>query len=352
MKIINLNNIYKELWELLGMFESKSYVCEKVSANFKEISVGELNLRIDTITSSIRQACEYFKASSKVSILTSPLLVNYGMINLAKALYYLTQEDITENYFSKHGANVCLDEYLSIADVKIEVKDFGTLISLGKCYNEKELQKKISLGTLLAQVPDIAQLYEETYNTYSKVLYSQPTKYGYNIFSTERDRLDIYDYLVNNNKDIFSKGINISMVNKIQDYSFSIIQTMAGDLSRNIIETNSNRTYINIEKDGLRYNQITISYLVIFVYSMLVRYQPNNWEKFIDNNFSKEYQLIDKSITSCKETFIIEITKLMINEDIKFIADRDNKYIEPTDLRQLYRKLKEIEKEENFVLNR
>lgn len=350
MKRINSNNIYNELWELLGMFESKSYVCEKVAQNFKEIDVDELNTRIDIITSSVRQAREYFKASEKVSILTSPLLVNYGMINLAKALYYLKQPDISKNYFSKHGADLYPSNYSSVIDVKLKIKDFGSLISLGKCYDEKELQKEINLKTLLAQIPEISQLYEETYNTYSKVLYSQPIKYGYKLFSSESDKTSILDYLNKNNEDIFSRGIVINSINKDKGYILSLTQTMAGDLTENIIKTSKNKTYINIEKRNFRYNQITIAYLIILAYSMLVRYYPNNWEKFIDKNFSKEYQIIYRSVLACKEIFIIEISKMIIDDDILFINDED-KFVEEIDLRKLYRDLEKIDREEKFLRN-
>ncbi len=350
MKRINSNNIYNELWELLGMFESKSYVCEKVAYNFKGIDVNELNVRIDIITSSVRQAREYFKASEKVSILTSPLLVNYGMINLAKALYYLKQPDISKNYFSKHGADVYPSDYSSVVEVKLKIKDFGSFISLGKCYNEKKLQKEIYLKTLLAQIPEVSQLYEETYNTYSKVLYSQPIKYGYKLFSSERDKTNILEYLKKNNEDIFSRGIIMNSINREQGYILSLTQTMAGDLTDNIIKTSKDKTYINIEKKDFRYNQITISYLTILAYSMLVRYYPNNWEKFIDKNFSKEYQIIYKSVLACKETFITEISKMIIGDDILFIND-DDKNGESIDLKKLYRDLKKIDREEKFLKN-
>lgn len=348
MKRINSNNIFNELWELLGMFESKSYVCEKVAHNFKDIAVEELNIRIDIITSSVRQAREYFKASEKVSFLTSPLLVNYGMINLAKALYYLKQPDISKNYFSKHGADVCQSNYSSIVDVKLKIKEFGSLISLGKCYNEKKLQKEICLKTLLAQIPEISQLYEETYNTYSKVLYSQPIKYGYKLFSSKCDQTSILEYLTKNSEDIFSGGIIFSPINKEHGYILSLTQTMAGNLTDNIIKTNKDKTYVNIEKKDFRYNQITISYLTILAYSMLVRYYPNNWEKFIDKNFSKEYQIISKSVLVCKEIFIMEISKLIIDDDILFINEED-KYVEAIDLRKLYRDLEKIDREEKFL---
>ena len=350
MKRINSNNIFNELWELLGMFESKSYVCEKVTHNFKDIAVEELNIRIDIITSSVRQAREYFKASEKVSILTSPLLVNYGMINLAKALYYLKQPDMSKNYFSKHGADVCQSNYYSIVDVKLRIKEFGSLISLGKCYNEKKLQKEICLKTLLAQIPEISQLYEETYNTYSKVLYSQPIKYGYKLFSSKCNQTSILEYLTKNSEDIFSRGIIFSPINKEHGYILSLTQTMAGDLTDNIIKTNKDKTYVNIEKKDFRYNQITISYLTILAYSMLVRYYPNNWEKFIDKNFSKEYQIISKSVLVCKEIFIMEISKLIIDDDILFINEED-KYVEAIDLRKLYRDLEKIDRKEKFLKN-
>lgn len=351
MKRINIDNIYNELWDLLGMFESKSYVCEKVAINFPSIEVSELNKRVDIITSSVRQSREYFLAANNVSNLTSPLLVNYGMLNLAKALYYLTQKDISSNPFSKHGIQLKSKDYQSLSDVKLDIKKKGAILDLISCYDEKKMLESISILDLLSQIPELYQLFQETYNTYSKVLYAKPIKHGYKLFSTKRDKAIISKYITDNYDDIFTKGIHLEILPDKSDASFRCTKCIGGDLSDNLLRTNTSNSFINIEKSKLRYSQITISYLIIFAYSMLVRYQPNNWERFINNDFSKECQIITKSIQICKEEFIIEVTKLLLSDDIEILTKDDDKNDEELDYKMIYRKIKEEAKRDSFVRN-
>lgn len=352
MKRINIDNIYNELWDLLGMFESKSYVCEKLYTNFGNLDVSELNTRIEIITSTVRQAREYFKASNNVSNLTSPLLVNYGMINLAKALYYLTQSTIENKHFSKHGVKLTEGTYNSIADINLEIKNVGSIIGLTTCYNEKKLKSLISLKDLLSQIPELYQLYEETFNTYSKVLYAQPTKYGYKVFSSKKDKDNIMSYIGKEHENIFTKGVFIQKSFKSSDHFFSITKAIGGDLTDNLLKTATSNTFINIQTKDNRYNQITITYLVIFTYSMLIRYQPNNWEKLINNDFSKECQIIFKSISVCREKYIIEVTKLLLGEDIEIITKDSDRLTEKLNYKEIYRNIKKEAKADAFANNR
>ena len=62
-KIIFTNDQYKELWSLLGLFESKAYVKDKLKSKYPSISEDEADLRTERVVYSVRQAREFYVSS-------------------------------------------------------------------------------------------------------------------------------------------------------------------------------------------------------------------------------------------------------------------------------------------------
>lgn len=108
MKIIYALDFEEEIWSLLGLFESAKYAANELVSRGLEFDQPELDLRASTIAYCVRQAREYFSASESVSLLTRPLLLSYGMLNLVKAVVImrLSPQSDLENLFHKHGVSV------------------------------------------------------------------------------------------------------------------------------------------------------------------------------------------------------------------------------------------------------
>ena len=93
----NPNN---DLWNHIKFFSSE-HNCRKLLKG--EIKGGrpliyldspELEKKVKQITMCLKQATEYFAAANEVSINTSPLLLFYGMLSLAKVLIVFNKEEI------------------------------------------------------------------------------------------------------------------------------------------------------------------------------------------------------------------------------------------------------------------
>jgi hypothetical protein len=102
-------NAKSDLWNHIKFF-SNEYNCRKLLKG--EIKGGrsiiysdspELERKVKQITMCLKQATEYFSAAEEVSINTSPLLLFYGMLSLAKALIVSNKETIYLEDIQYHG---------------------------------------------------------------------------------------------------------------------------------------------------------------------------------------------------------------------------------------------------------
>jgi hypothetical protein len=88
-KDITTDNPIREVWKNLRRFLDESFVIEEIR-NVHSIKGNEHNYNImkqaHQVNYCIRQAEEYFNASSSVSLTTRPLLLYYGAVSLSKAL--------------------------------------------------------------------------------------------------------------------------------------------------------------------------------------------------------------------------------------------------------------------------
>ena len=92
--VIYTDDPQREICSLLGLFESRKFASDKIKERCRSLSEEALQSRFDGITYSVRQAREFFSSSDHVSLLTRPLLLSYGMLNLGKALvFYKSSED-------------------------------------------------------------------------------------------------------------------------------------------------------------------------------------------------------------------------------------------------------------------
>lgn len=85
--IIHTENAVKEIWSMLGFFESEYNVGTYLTTRFQQIqSSDEFQERLPelkiTIAHTVRTAREYYTAAEGVTDLTRPLLLFYGMTNL------------------------------------------------------------------------------------------------------------------------------------------------------------------------------------------------------------------------------------------------------------------------------
>lgn len=81
------------VWRYLDLFSQLAYL-EKATGSLK---------RANLINLCLRQGKEYYQTSKEATVLTKPLLLFYGMLNLSKALILLRKPSVTPDNFQYHG---------------------------------------------------------------------------------------------------------------------------------------------------------------------------------------------------------------------------------------------------------
>jgi len=327
-KIIYTDNPQYEIWSLLGLFESKKFVAEKLKERFSSLSEEAIETRTDGVTYSIRQAREFFSSSDQVSLLTRPLLLSYGMLNLGKALvFYKSPEDTNfENYFKLHGlafTPCALDQ--SIANEYVEIKGSGTYPSISSFFGQQTYpNKRISLKELLSQLPDLSNIFTLVYKEGPNVLPLKESTSGCSVwYSTEysiqyEEKIKgIKKYLEENNVVTHTFGWEHGTNMQIRP---PLSKTLAKlNLS---LESISGVEYFRIfpvvGSQPLILREASIHYMLIFSYGMLSRYQATRWGKYIDPNFSNEAEIINKSIFVCKIRYLQLLVGCLFETEFRF----------------------------------
>lgn len=328
-KIIFTDNPQREIWSLLGLFESKKFVSDKLKERFPSLSEEALQTRTDGVTYSVKQAREFFSSSDQVSLLTRPLLLSYGMLNLGKALvFYKSPEDtIFESYFKSHGLNfaTCASDQ-SLANEHVEIKRSGTYLEISHFFSQQAYpNKRISIKDLLSQIPDLSDMFIFVYKEGPDVMPLKKSKLGYSVGCSTEHSIQYEEKM---------KGIGQYLKeNKVKRQTFMsehgnsihlmppIGKTLVElDLSlRSISGVEYFRIFPMINLEPLILREASIHYMLIFSYGMLARYQAARWGKYIDPNFSNEAEIINKSIFICKIKYLQLLVCYLFETEFRFM---------------------------------
>lgn len=325
-RTIYTQDSHKELWSLLGLFESNKFVSEKLMERYEQLEPDNLEIRTMNIVYSIRQAREFYDSAEQVTLLTSPLLLSYGMLNLSKALvYYLSDKDTNfNNYFKQHGLTVPYNnDRQSLANEYVKFVGYGTYSHLASIYKENQYKNiKISLKEILSQIPDLREMFILTYDENPRVIPIQKIEYGYSTGNLGGNFQRVWDDIKTMSEIYSNSGYRFEAGNS----NIAILKTSAAtrklEESDLIVNSISGikyfRTIPKVDENLILLKEASLYYLLIFGYGMLARYHATKWGKYIDPNFSKEAELINKSIVIAKHRFLHLVVNLLYNKDIQF----------------------------------
>jgi hypothetical protein len=184
------------IWEQLAFFESTDLVREFHERRHDR----ELNLsKAQSIVSHVTQGREYFEASRQGGPLVQPLLQYYGSLSLARGAILFLNTNVTEEALVKsHGlqevdwGRALRAEPPRIGEVRVQLGERGTFAQLFEATRNEERSairtdtapswylgidqrlyrsylskpfagEDIALKALLARVPDLTAVYENTY---------------------------------------------------------------------------------------------------------------------------------------------------------------------------------------------
>lgn len=304
----------KSTFDDLKLFEQNNYCFRYLKDNNPDTEESKLLYHSEIASSSFRQAYEYYKSASVASINTSPLLYSYALNNLLKGVCYLKSfdKDILDG-FNSHGFKLerkHLKEDALNSKVTF-MKYHGAVHSLLKLYdNDLSAPQDIPLYKLLRHIPNLGGFYYEAVGSISLIATKNKREYdelifnGSNINEETKSILNGFAMMISPipQRDVCSGYLTVKTNKLIKDNIFDL---------NNIFYKN----YINIPEEydeGLKSINVSFyCYLLIMSYGMLVRYDANIWEKYVDKKNSRYSTLIELSINNSVLNFYFQMHNLL-----------------------------------------
>lgn len=139
-----------------------------------------LDKKVTEISMCIQQGIEYFAAANKVSINTSPLLIYYGILSLAKALIVANNQNIFIDDIKYHGLSTrpstpALESFRSnkngwCIENEYAIVNGGVFNELNKTIDPNRLlpiQSIIRIKDCISSVPEVKEIYERFYQEHA-----------------------------------------------------------------------------------------------------------------------------------------------------------------------------------------
>ena len=309
----------KEIWSMLSFFESKHNCCQYLENKFPT-SNEDLTGTANRLAFTMSTAREYYEAAEKVTILTRPLLIFYGMAALAKVLFMATHGKKSPS--NSHGLRKSDKWNGEFAELMVEVIKDGTFPQFNGCFNKENLPgTKFSLKQLFSLVPEVKVEFETVFKEKSRTLKTEHTDYGINIVDTELEKslnLEILLAKIPGFQDKYAEPKRID--NKIFLWCND---SQIDDLTIRLISGEEYLT-LPIEQNGrfLAIPEMSAQYLIMFLLGSLSRYQPEEWGKTIKGEESGEIYLVRKFLDITIRKFPNLILNELHNCDFVFMGTR------------------------------
>ncbi len=307
-----------EIWSMLGYFESK-FNCEKYLEDKFGSDLEGLSDTANSLSYTVGSAREFYDAADGVSVLTRPLLLFYGMIDLSKALFISTHGKKSPS--RSHGLQSIKEWNGEISELSVKVSKDGTFPQFHGCYCKDSIRyKTLALKELFSQIPEIKTEFETIYNEKSRALYTSPGEYGIEIIDSELEKYGDLDYLLNQIPG-FSEKYRI--VNKSEERCWLInIQYRTPDLMKRSISGDKYFVLPIVKEDVLLLPEMSVHYLIMYLLGMISRYQPEEWGKVITGEDSGEIYFLKKFLYVTRRKF----PNLVLNE----LRDREFFFVSTT----------------------
>ena len=319
MKVIT-NNIEKECWNILELYEDYEFVMDRLKKNKPNIKETTQQKISKEINFYFKQAEELYNASNG-SIITCPLTLFYALNNLVRGTYLI--KNPTKGIAGSHGLEKNEDSQgnKKLVDVVVKTNKSGTFAELNEMLdNNISVNAEIKLDDILSIIPELSSTY---YLTYDK----EPNVY---LLSKNMDKEEYkfvlprgtFSELQNKNLELVKQTkISLTFGKNALGEAAVIYKTMATKNFEKVIEYDLyHNRYItlgtNINGIITKIEQLNAIYILFYAYSMEVRYNASEWIKIIE---SKEKTIVQKSINDLKIKMLICIISLLDDNNYEFI---------------------------------
>ncbi|MGA7669486.1 MAG: YaaC family protein [Nitrolancea sp.] len=314
-----------DIWELLATFESRDVVsrlyAERHGRNLKKGKALE-------IISHMAQGREYFDSARQAGDLVRPLLIYYGVLSLSRGVILFIRDDRRESGLKEsHGLReVAWGQELAkgiqaIPALQIELNSgtFTELVrSTGNCEvyyavsgsfgewvpivgslgtSDKLVGKVVRLGDVLARIPDLDTIYQQTlrgprqvFPVVVQISWDQNHEpiVAVSALSTD-DKLpdptelkDIFELSEQTSIQVKDGNTDFALVPNVElGFHFTNIEQMAVGLPP-ILMDRSHQSFLSAPLPGsMSLNSLALLFIASYATGMLVRYFPTSWMSLI-----------------------------------------------------------------------
>jgi len=324
-------NPKRQIWENISLNLSK----ENIKNNF---GYEPNTSKLDNIRYIFEQSKELFFNSLNLSLKVSPLNQFYSFSLLAKIIILINNRSINiENLQQQHGLSIIIQDRNNFDNIEISIIRNGTFFELYNIFDQNIIFDKICLNECFDYLLDTTE-----YNRNEKiaeisnfrVFETRKTEVGaeqkdYTIDITIPSFYDKLDVIISTFPEIpfhllKRKGYETMLDADGQHYRYYFNSNEKNPFNHEINVYGKHFLIADYKQNGNKQylNQILLIYIISFACSNLVRYYPDLWNKYINNE--KKSWLLKQLLVSFNRTFP--------NYILDFITKQKNVFLNPSNL--------------------
>jgi hypothetical protein len=320
-RIEHAENPAKEIWSRLSYFESLHNAQQFLKGKFS-LPDKDLGDVAKSLAYTMRTAREYYEAAGRVTTLTQPLLIFYGMTALSKAVFMTKHGKKSPS--KGHGLRKVEGWKGTLAELSAEVTKDGTFPQFHGCYSGKDLDKlTFSVKDFLSLVPEVKVEFETVYHEKSKALKIQRRHNQVHVVDSELDQygdLSELIFAIPGMHDVYIPE-PVQLENKLVLF-YSYVNLGAKDPS---IRAISGDEYLVLplsrSSERVCIPEMSVHFMLMYLLGMLSRYQPTEWGEIIGGEKTGEIYIIQKFL----DTTVRKFPNLTLNE----LRDREFIFVGP-----------------------
>ncbi len=310
LRIVHSENPFIEMWSRLSYFDTEY--------NARQFLKKQFTLPDDTLIETaksfaftMKTAREYFESADRVSLLTQPLLLFYGMTALSKVLFTATHG--IESPSKGHGLEP--PKPTNFEELSTKVKKDGTFPQFHCCYSKEKLfRRKFMMKELLSLVPEIKVEYETVYDEKSRVLKILRTQNRIYLVDSEIEK---YTNLARDLKGFFPEITHVGETEIgicLLSYATEIpsIRAVSGEKYFVLPLRRHNQNLILPE--------MSVHFLIMYLLGMISRYRPKEWGETIQGEKTGEIYIIQKFLETVTRKFPNLILNKLLNRNFVFVS--------------------------------
>lgn len=330
VRIVHSENPVKDMWSRLGYFENEHNVREFLRED-KKLDEEALLDTAKRLAFTMQTAREYYKSASRVSLLTQPLLIFYGMVALSKVLFIATYGK--ESPSKGHGLETPnqKDFEEDFAKLSTRIQRDGTFPQFHSCFcKDKFFNIRFTIKELLSTVCEIKVEYETVYHEKSQAIKAQKDRFGLRLVDTELKKYG----------DLEKELSNYFSFSTVQSFENSLLIWNPENIHKTRALSGEEYLVLPLKKNEKRLflPEMSTHFLVMYLLGMVSRYYPKQWGEIIEGKTSGEIYIIRKFLETTTRKFPNLILNRLWNRAFVFVSPQPEreKRLDDNELERIY----------------